>query len=68
MPCTASLTGNMVEVIQQDFWEKIRGHEGGSHDFRKKEDVRRGLVGKVERLTCVGVKREFGNDKNSGEG
>ena len=31
--------------------------EEGGNDFRKKENVRRGLMGKIEGLTYVGVWR-----------
>ena len=57
-----------MEVIQLDFREKIRGDEKGGNDFRKKENVRRGLLGKVEGSTYVGMKRAFKKDVDNGEG
>ena len=44
-----------VKVIWLDFWEKIRGDEEGGNDFRKKKNVRRGLLGKMKGWTYVGV-------------
>ena len=55
MLCTASLARNTVEVTWLDFWEKITRDEEGSNDFRKKENVRRGLLGKIEGSMYVGV-------------
>ena len=44
-----------MAVIWLDFWEKIKGDEEGGNDLRKKENVRRGLLGKIEGLTYVGI-------------
>ena len=51
---TASLAGNTVKVIRLDFREKFGGDEEGGNDFRKKENIRRGLLGKIDGLTYVG--------------
>jgi len=47
VPCTVSLITNTVEVVWLDFREKIRGDEEGGNDFKKKENVRRGLLGTI---------------------
>ena len=61
----ASLARNTVIIIWLDFWKKIEGNEGGNN-FQK-ENVGRGLLGKIEGSTYVGVYRTFEKYVDNGE-